>query len=200
MHDVLGQRLARLAPGTHELLTIAAVIGPTFDVDLVADVSGQQPDDVLDLLEDVARSGIVIELGVDRFGFVHAIVRNALLDELSASRRARVHHRVAEALEARGAEQFDELARHWQLAGAESNSTKHLAKAARRDMVALAYESARARYQQVIDLLHRDPHADIVERAEAWLGLGAAARALGDDAFKQAVAPAAWPVPLATLR
>ena len=190
VHDVLGQRLARLAPGTHELLTIAAVIGPTFDVDLVADVSGQQPDDVLDLLEDVARSGIVIELGVDRFGFVHAIVRNALLDELSASRRARVHRRVAEALEARGAEQFDELARHWQLAGAESNSTKHLAKAARRDMVALAYESARARYQQVIDLLHRDPHADIVERAEAWLGLGAAARALGDDAFKQAVARA----------
>lgn len=187
---VLQQRLARLPQGTQELLTLAAVIGPTFDVELVAHVVGTPADDVLDVFETVARSGIVIEVGVDTFAFVHAIVRNALLDELSASRLARAHGRIAEALEARGAEQFDELARHWQLAGMESNSTKYLVKAAQRDMIALAYESARNRYQQVIDQLHRDAAADIVERARAWIGLAAATRALGDPAFRQAVAHA----------
>lgn len=187
VHDVVVQRLARLAPDAHKVLTLAAVIGPAFDVDLLAVVTGRDGDDVLDLLEDVARGGIVTELRIDTFSFVHAIVRNALLDELSASRRARAHRSVAEALESRGAEQFDELARHWQLAGEESKSTKHLAKAARRDMVALAFESARARYQQVIDLLTRDPHADINERAEAWLGLASASRALRDPSFKQEV-------------
>ncbi len=94
---------------------------------------------------------------------------------------------MAEAIETRGAEQFDELARHWQLAGEEARSTKYLARAAHRDMVALAFESAKAQYRQVIDLLARDPHADVIDRAEAWLGLAAASRALGDPTFTQAV-------------
>jgi class 3 adenylate cyclase len=190
IQEVLRQRLLRLPQGTQELLTLGAVIGPTFDVDLTAAVAGQPVDDVLDLLESVARSGIVSEVGVDTFGFVHAIVRNALLAELSASRLARTHRRVAEALEARGAEQFDELARHWQLAGVESNATKYIAKAAERDMVALAYESAKARYQQVIDLLQHDVNADLAQRARAAIGLAAATRSLQDPSFRDLVARA----------
>ncbi len=190
IQEVLRQRLLRLPDGTQELLTLGAVIGPTFDVELVAAVAGDPVDDVLDVLENVARSGIVSEVGVDTFAFVHAIVRNALLAELSASRLARAHRRVAEALEARGAEQFDELARHWQMAGAESNATKYIAKAAERDMVALAYESAKARYQQVIDLLQRDANADLAQRARAAIGLAAATRSLGEASFRDLVARA----------
>ncbi len=191
VHDVVAQRLARLPDGTREILTSAAVIGPTFELDLLAELAGSSADDVLDLLDEVCRAGFVTEVGIDLFAFAHAIVRNALLDDLSATRLARAHRRVAEALEARGAEQFDELARHWRLAGMEAKSTVHLARAARRDMVALAYESARTRYQEVIDLLARDPQADAVMRAEAWLGLGAAGRALGDSAYTQAISRAA---------
>lgn len=190
IQEVLRQRLLRLPKGTQELLTLGAVIGPTFDAGLVADVAGQPVDDVLDVLESVARSGIVGEVIADTFAFVHAIVRNALLAEMSASRLARAHRRVAEALEARGAEQFDELARHWQLAGVEPNSTKYIAKAAERDMVALAYESAKGRYQQVIDLLHRDPNADLAQRARATIGLADATRSLGEPAFRDHVARA----------
>lgn len=191
VHDVVAQRLARLPDGAREILTSAAVIGPTFELDLLAELAGRSADDVLDLLDEVCRAGFVSEVGIDLFGFTHAIVRNALLDDLSATRLARAHRRVAEALEARGAEQFDELARHWRLAGMEAKSTVHLARAARRDMVALAYESARTRYQEVLDLLARDPQADAVMRAEAWLGLGAAGRALGDITYTTAIARAA---------
>lgn len=191
VHDVVAQRLARLPAGSSQVLTFAAVIGPMFELDLLADVVDRNPDDVLDLLDEVTRAGMVTEVGIDQFAFSHAIVRSVLLDELSATRRARAHRRVAEALEARGAEQIDELARHWQLAGAASKSAMHLARAARRDMVALAYESARTKYQQVVELLSHDPHADALARAEAWLGLGAAARALGDPTYTQAVSRAA---------
>jgi class 3 adenylate cyclase len=191
VHDVISQRLGRLPDGAQEVLTLAAVIGPTFELDLLAELLGRGADDVLDLLDEVCKAGFVAEVGIEQFGFAHAIVRNALLDDLSATRLARAHRRVAEALEARGAEQFDELARHWRLAGMEARSTVHLARAARRDMVALAYESARTRYQEVIELLARDPHAEVVVRAEAWLGLGAAGRALGDAAYTQAISRAA---------
>jgi class 3 adenylate cyclase len=191
VHSVVTQRLTQLPPGTHEVLTFAAVIGPSFDLEVLASVVTRRPDDVLDLLDEVVRAGLLTELGVDQFAFVHAIVRTALLDGLSATREARAHRRVAEALEARGAEQFDELARHWQLAGEALRSTRHLATAARRDMVALAFESAKARYVQVVDLLSHDPTADVAERAQAWLGLGAATRALGDPTFTQSIARAA---------
>jgi len=185
--DAVAQRLARLPEGVRELLTFAAVIGPSFDLDVLAAVVGRPDDDVLDLLDEVDRAGMVSEIGVEQFAFSHAIVRAALLDELTPTRRARAHRRVAEALEARSPDQFDELAHHWRLAGVDSKSTTHLARAARRDMVALAFESARARYQEVIELLAHDPHADALARAEAWPGYGAAGRALGDPNYVQAV-------------
>lgn len=187
IHNVVGQRLAALAQGAQEVLTIAAVIGPTFELDLLSAVVGKSADELLDLLDDSAKSGIVAELGVDRFGFVHAIVRNTLLDGLSASRRARAHRRVAEALEARGAEQFDELARHWQLAGEDARSAIHLARSARRDLGALAFESAKAKFRQVDEILARDPRSDLVDRAEALLGLGSALRGMVDPTFTQVV-------------
>lgn len=187
VQEAVLQRLARQPAGTHELLALAAVIGPSFHLDLLAAVSGRSADDVLDTLEAVERAGVIAEVGVDLFAFDHAIVRNALLDQMSGTRRARAHRKVAEALEAQGGEQFDELEGHWRLGGDESRSTRYLARSARRDMAALAFESARDRFQRVIDQQSRDPHADLSERAEAWLGLGSALRAIGDVGFTQAV-------------
>ena len=191
VHNVVLQRLAKQAPGTHDILVLAAVVGPSFDLDLLAAVSDRSADDLLDLLEPVARSGLIDEIGVDRFAFAHAIVRNALLEELSASRRARTHRKIAEALEAGGADQFDELALHWQLAGDDTRATRYLIQSARRDMNALAHGLARDRFQQVVDVLSRDPRADLNSLAEARLGLAEAMRALGDGAFTQAVMHAA---------
>ena len=189
--DVVTERLAQLVPWALDLLRAASVIGASFDVDLLATVSGRRPDEVLDVLEGLIRAGLVSEVGVNRFSFVHAIVRTALLDELSTSRKARVHRAVAEALEADGADQFDELAHHWQMAGVETNATKYLMQAADRDMRALAFESAKARFGRVVELLNHDVRASAAARARAWLGYAAAIRALGDPTFKDAVVRAA---------
>ncbi len=192
--DVVTQRLAQLVPGAVDLLRFAAVLGASFSVDLLAAVAGGRADDaldVLDVLEGVARAGLVRELGVDQFEFVHAIVRTALLDGMTASRKARAHRSAAEALEARGADQFDELAHHWQMAGADDHAIEYLLRAADRDMGALAFESAKARYDRVIELLNHNVRAETHTRAKAWLGLAAARRSLFDPAFKDAAVRAA---------
>ena len=183
VHDVLAQRLARLPEGARDALTVAAVIGPVFGLDLLADVIGSPADDVLDLLDQVCRVGILDEVGIDQFAFTQTIVRTALLDELGATRRARAHRRVATALEASDGGQFDELARHWKLSGMETRAIPHLGRAATRDMNALDFESARAHFQEVVDLLSRDAQADVLVRAEAWLGLAAATRAMNDPTY-----------------
>lgn len=191
LHDVVAQRLARLGAGTDEVLRYAAVIGPSFDLEVLARVLDRSPDDVLDVLDEACRSTLVVEVGIDQFAFAHAIVRGVLLGELSATRRARAHRRVAEAIEQGGLDQFDELALHWRAAGDESRAIGYVARAARRDLIALAYESARSRYEQVLEVLARDPAAPAGVRAEAWLGYGTAVRALGDPSYMDSVIKAA---------
>ena len=49
--QVIGRRIARLPEGTERLLTIGAVIGREFDLDLLVDVAGDDEDTALDLLD-----------------------------------------------------------------------------------------------------------------------------------------------------
>ena len=188
---VVERRLERLRADLRDVLTMGAVAGESFDADLVASAAGRTADEVLDSLDELTRVGILGEVGVGRFTFVQSVVRTHLLDALGPTRRARAHRRIAEALELVRPDQFDELVRHWRLAGDESRTVEHLSNAARRDMVALAFESARDRSQQVVDLLARDAHADAHTRAVAWLALGTATRAVGDPVYTEAILRAA---------
>ena len=54
IREVVGRRLTRLGPEVERILSTAAVVGLEFGVDLVADVLGDDADDVLDGLEEAA--------------------------------------------------------------------------------------------------------------------------------------------------
>ncbi len=190
VREVVGQRVARLPAGVGDLLTTAAVVGLGFDLELLAAVTARPVDDVLDTLEEAERFALVQEVGVGRFAFGHAIVRNTLLDGLRATRRALSHRRVAEAIEALGRPDHDELAHHWGLAGVEAKAVANLELAARRDLGALAYESAAERYEQVLEHHRRAGDPDLHALARAWLGFGLARRAAGHADFAAAIAEA----------
>jgi class 3 adenylate cyclase len=187
VRDVVGQRLGRLSPEVEELLSVAAVVGLTFELDLLAQVVGSTPENVLGQIEQVERIAFVNEVGPGRYSFSHAIVRTTLLDRQSATRRALAHRRVAVAIEARGGGHHDELSHHWLLAGEEAKAFTNLELAARRDLHALAYESAADRYAQVLDFVRRSPGADPNLEARACLGLGLTRRALGQADYFPAV-------------
>ena len=114
--DVVRRRLAHLDDKTVDALRIAAVVGRRFDTETVAAVVGTDPDLLLDLVEPAQAAGLVLEEGIDSYVFVHALVRDSLLIGASASRRARTHARIAEALEATTGRE-SELALHWLAAG-----------------------------------------------------------------------------------
>ena len=65
---------------------------------------------------------------VGRFRFAHVLINQTLYDGLGATRRARMHQRVAEALErlyvADPDEHFGELALHWRLAAVSVDKAK----------------------------------------------------------------------------
>jgi tetratricopeptide (TPR) repeat protein len=98
--DVVRRRVWRLPEATGNVLTVAAVVGREFDLRVAARVADVGEDDALGALEQAIGARLVHEAGdVDRFSFDHALVQEALLADVTATRRSRLHARAAEAWE-----------------------------------------------------------------------------------------------------
>ncbi|HUS44234.1 MAG TPA: AAA family ATPase [Ilumatobacteraceae bacterium] len=203
IREVVGRRLSRLGDDVESVLRSAAVIGYEFDVDLLADVVGRDPDEVLDVLDVASSANLVIELGVDRHRFAHALVRETLHEELSSSRRARQHRKVAEALEARHAGDIDtvitELATHWAEASAGGDPTRAIELAVRAGDLAAdrgAAENATSWFERALELMEDEDlsfemrRRTLVRLAESQvaLGLGPEGRVNAHAAARAAVA------------
>lgn len=158
--DAIGQRLGRLDEATCRTLEVAAVAGLVFDLEVVARTIDEPRSTVVGQLEAAQRLALVRESGeAGRFQFDHALVRSALLTRSSATRVAMVHEQIAEALEALPGDHNDALAHHWQHASgptARQRAVHHLVLAADRDASSLAWEAAKARYEEALELAGDD--------------------------------------------
>ncbi|GGM06992.1 BTAD domain-containing putative transcriptional regulator [Nakamurella endophytica] len=100
VRDVLLRRVSRLPECTRRVLEVAAVLGRQVDVALLAAVADVPLDACLDDLEPALVARLldmpVAEPGTVRF--THALVREALADNMSALRRARLHLRAADGI------------------------------------------------------------------------------------------------------
>jgi DNA-binding SARP family transcriptional activator/tetratricopeptide (TPR) repeat protein/energy-coupling factor transporter ATP-binding protein EcfA2 len=193
-------RLARLSAPTHELLGRAAVLGREFDVGLLALTAEIDEARLLDALDEAVAAHIVAEAPVvlDRYQFVHSLVRQVLYEQLSASRRARLHHRVGEALEASWAADPDshaaELAHHFAASAALGDGERavdYAARAGARALAQVAWEDAVGEYQRALAALEHCRAPDHARRCELLLLLGESMWRLGHvadgkEVFRQA--------------
>ncbi|MEZ5142203.1 MAG: AAA family ATPase [Acidimicrobiales bacterium] len=111
---VVGLRLHHIDDTTVETLRTAAVIGTSFSLDLLAELTGHDDDVLLDAMDEAAANGLITETG-DRWGtyrFAHDLVRATLVDEVSTTRRIRWHWRIAQALDTATTPDLDLLAYH----------------------------------------------------------------------------------------
>ncbi len=96
---VVDRRLDRLGEACRRLLHIGAVIGREFDVATVERLADANRAAALEVLEEALQARIVAQAAPGRFAFTHALVREALYEELPRSKRADLHATVAAALE-----------------------------------------------------------------------------------------------------
>ena len=82
VRDVVGRRLGRLSAQTSQMLSVAAVLGRDFDVELLAALRDAPEGSLLDALDEALGAGLVQETGADRYRFAHVLVRATLLEEL----------------------------------------------------------------------------------------------------------------------
>ncbi|GAC1389443.1 MAG: hypothetical protein NVS4B11_03590 [Ktedonobacteraceae bacterium] len=178
----LRQRFTRLSSDIIDHLRIAAVIGRTFDLSLLATVEGQEVEAIEERLLEAERARLVRADQMGVFRFNHDKIRECLYAEVSTSRRQRLHEAIGRVLEARyekestkSTYQLAELAFHFTRSGDRSQGATYSLLAAEQFLQSSASKEAMIHYQIALTLLDSDDS----RRGTVLLGLGEAALLAG---------------------
>ena len=200
VRDVIAARVGRLGEHAGRALGVAALIGRDFDLELLERVAGLPEDELLDVLDAAVRGALLTEVPSTpgRYSFAHALLRTTLESELSATRRARLHLRIGEAIEqlhgARPESWYAELARHFCAAGpqAADRAVAYAERAAAQAAARLAYDEAVRLLDGAVRLRRADEHADRTGLAQLEIALAAAQADAGQwEAARESFARAA---------
>ena len=164
VREVIGRRLNRLFQRCNETLTIASVIGREFELRQLAP-----------LVEDISEDRLLDAL--------EAALSARVIEELTLTRRVRIHARIAETLEelyganaeAHAAELAHDFAEAEAVLGTE-NLVRHSLLAGERALTAYAWEEALAHFQRARDAKGEQPMD--TETADLLFGVGRAQAAV----------------------
>jgi DNA-binding CsgD family transcriptional regulator/tetratricopeptide (TPR) repeat protein len=169
------QRINRLAPQVIILLHTAAIIGRTFNTALLAEVADQDREAVEEQLQQAAQARLIRSEQAGTFTFSHDTIRACLYDEVSSSRRTRLHTLIGRRLELRldhlDAHQLAELAFHFARSGNRELGATYSQLAAEQARRAYAPQEAVGHYRTALLLVA----AHDLRRGEWLQGLGEAA-------------------------
>jgi DNA-binding SARP family transcriptional activator len=188
IREVVGRRLATLSERTSEVLAAASVIGREFRIELLEALGSYDEDELDDVVDESVAAQVIAEVpGVyGRCSFTHSLIRQTLYEGMTATRRARLHLRIGEALERLEADAPDpplaELAHHFCLAPPARGAAKaveYAERAARAASEQLAYEEAARHYEDALTALAHTG-ANGARRCELLLACGDAQTKAGD--------------------
>jgi tetratricopeptide (TPR) repeat protein len=194
--DAVQRRVQHLSPTAHTLLTLAAVAGQRFDLDLLADVLRIDEPALLVQIKELIAAQLVVEQADDQFAFRHALTRQAIYNQLLARERRPLHRALAMAIEQRYADKLDtragDLATHCFEAGEWERAMAYALRAAER---ARALFAPRVAIEHCTLALEAAGRAEIAAPAQLYRLRGQMADLIGDVAaahadYEQALAHA----------
>ena len=159
--DVIRRRVRRLPEDVQTVLGVAAVIGRRFELDVLALACGLDAERTLEVLEAALVTRVIVEERPGRYRFAHALVTETLHHDLAPSRRARLHGRVAAAIESSAAADlapyYSELAHHYANAttAASEHALAYARLAAEQATSRLAYDEAVLQWRAALSALDR---------------------------------------------
>ena len=167
LREVLLSRVATLSEPTQDLVRLASAGGTRIAPALLASVTGTDERDLDGALrEAVARHVLVPVEGAaeERYAFRHALVQEAVYDELLPGERTRLHAAFARALADEASPEADssqaaELAYHWQAAHDLPRAFDAWITAGLTAEEIYAFAEARANFEHALELWDRVPDA-----------------------------------------
>jgi DNA-binding SARP family transcriptional activator len=178
VRDVIDRRLQQLNPVGREVLSVAAVLGQSFEHRIL--LAAVEPLHETTLLREVD-DAIMTQILVDTpggYAFRHSVVRDAVYWGLTRPRRALLHARAAELLERFHGpatdEHASELAYHFMQAGASAGTPRkalyYSVAAGRRAAALSSYPEALAHYSRAWELLQGTEVTDDLDLRREVLG------------------------------
>jgi hypothetical protein len=115
--ELVRGQLDGLSPGERRLVEAAAILGRRAEFDVLADVTGTSEDELIDVLRGLLDRGLLMEECEDSFTFRHALLRDAVEQQLLGRERRRLHEVALQALRQSPCEDLAALAHHARGAG-----------------------------------------------------------------------------------
>jgi len=130
---ILASRIDRLPPAEKDLLQTLAVIGRTFGVTLVREVSGRSDEDLTRLLSNLQLAEFIYEqpaVSDIEYTFKHALTQEVAYKAILVARRKTLHERAARSIEIVFADRLDDklslLANHYSQSGNAAKAVLYL--------------------------------------------------------------------------
>jgi ATP/maltotriose-dependent transcriptional regulator MalT len=177
----LALRIERLGEDAQEIVRMLSAGGQLDDA-VLADVSGLDRRALREGLRETVASHIVV-LDGERYALRHALLREAVYDDLLPGERAELHRALARALEEQAAstghssaQRAAAIAHHFLAAGDQPAALAAAARAGVAAMGVQAYREAATLFERVLELWDRVPDAasltqtdeiELLERASA---------------------------------
>ncbi len=172
------------------MLIVAAAIGQEFELRCLQRVTAAPNHQLPDSMRAAAAVGIVTALSPGRYRFTHALIRNALSDELNSADRAAIHLKIGDAIEELYPADIDmyaaSLAHHFREGGAIDKAINYSIRAGEAARLLFAYEEAITHWEAALELMpehdeERERRADLLERTAELFGMTASE---GEAQFK----------------
>lgn len=193
VREMVDQRVARLDPTARRALELAACIGGSFDVRLLAAAAQINVGDVLEVVAQGSAFGLLRAVSPAQAGFLHALVRQSIEASLTSGQRARHHLAVAHALIDAGGAEPALLARHFAAAvplEPPATAVGYARQAAQSSIETVSFDDAIAVLRDVERVIDDDgARADVlVDLAAAYARSGDALTAMrcSDEAARLA--------------
>ncbi|HEY6408188.1 MAG TPA: BREX system ATP-binding domain-containing protein, partial [Ktedonobacteraceae bacterium] len=175
------QRSDRLSEEARELLTLAAVAGRRFEVDLLLQITRQTEEQLLHLLKELIAAQLVVEESGERFAFRHALTRYAIYEQLLKRERKTLHRTLAETIEhvyhAALDAHLEDLAYHFMRAEVWAKAFRYAQQAGEK---AQALYAPRAAAQHFTNALEAARNMELPPPAHLHLARGQANEMLGE--------------------
>jgi DNA-binding winged helix-turn-helix (wHTH) protein/tetratricopeptide (TPR) repeat protein len=144
LRRMIEAQLERLSAEEQRVLELASIVGASFSATVISSATDVDPQTFEDLCEGLSRQHQIVRWVAtqhfpdgtvsERYEFVHALYRQVLYNQQAHGRRARLHRRIGERLEALYSQRPDEivpvLAQHFEAASDWARAIRYLRMAA----------------------------------------------------------------------
>jgi DNA-binding CsgD family transcriptional regulator len=189
LRDAFMLRIERLSADAQAAARVIAA-GRALDEAIIAEVTGIEPDPLHQALRDAVGEQVLVASEDGRLSFRHALLREAMYDDLLPGERSELHLSLARALEERGECEDDRgleltssIAHHYATAGDQPAALRATVQAALAAREAHAYGDAAELAERALDLWPRVPDAAAMiplDHVELLCVAAAAHRVAGD--------------------